>query len=241
MATIAALSDQELEELLAGRTPEGLDDLASLADLAGAVRQRREAEPVPVMGYSLRRALCGPSIPAARHRSLAGLVAAAIGIVAFGAASAANALPAPIQNAVAEASGIVGVQVPHAGSDDLAAIDEPPARVAGFTEAEDEGNEAKVANPPDATPGGATPATPPEPSTGTDGTGSDGAGGHVGGTIEEDAGTGGDKAHDNAGDGAGNGEDKADNAEDRADDDEDDDGSADGTTDARGISPRRGR
>jgi hypothetical protein len=218
MATITELSDPELHELLAGRTPEGLDDLTPLAHLAAAVRRRMEAEPAPVMRYPLRHALSGGTQAATpRYRRLAGLVTAGLGIAAFGAASAANALPAPIQNAVAEAGDLVGVDVPRA--DDDHHVDAPFSGTAGPGEAEDEGNEAK-AGPHHTTPGGATPADPGTPGDQEPSAPAIPPDQNSVSNPNPDSGTADpdDTADDAADDAADNADDDADNAADNADD-----------------------
>jgi hypothetical protein len=163
MAPLSLLNDAELDELLAGRPLEGRPDLAPLADMAAAVTARVRAEPAPVMGYELRRAMAAGSARPARRvqRRILDAVAATVAVFAVGAVSAAGALPSTLQNAVSNAGSVVGISVPRADEADDRARD---AVAPHLGEAEDEGTEVKAAAPPDVTPGGARPADPGTPS-----------------------------------------------------------------------------
>ena len=159
------LTDREVDALLEGATPDDRPDLQTLAELTAAVRSRAEAEPAPVMAYELRQAISARGArPALRsRRRWLDAVAAGAAVFAFGAVSAAGALPAPLQNAVADAGGAVGVALPRA--DDAAPDDAPGIEMAAVAlgEPEDEGTEPKSAAPPSVTPGGAMPADPGVP------------------------------------------------------------------------------
>jgi hypothetical protein len=162
MDRFTPLSDQEIDELLHGRAPEGHADLRPVADLAAAVLARRADEPAPVMGYELRRAISDrarPPVPVLRHPRWRQALAASAAAAAFGVVGVAGALPAPIQDAVADAGRVVGVELPR--SSDVA--DEAPGvetatSVLGDREQGSTGPTA--AAPPDVTPGGAAPADP---------------------------------------------------------------------------------
>ena len=84
-----ALSDDDVDELIAGRSPEGLHDLAPLADVTLALRVRAATEVAPPMGHALRMALADAPATTARHqrsrirRRLSGLAAVGVGMVAF--------------------------------------------------------------------------------------------------------------------------------------------------------------
>jgi hypothetical protein len=156
------LSASELDELFEGQHPDDRPDLRPVADLAVALRARADAEPAPVMRYELRRAIAdhvAPLAPSRVRRRWLGAIAASAALVAFGAVGGAGALPAPLQNAVSSAGGIVGVELPRA---DDAAGDAPGLPVAevilGDSD-EDETGPTAVA-PPHRTPGGAAPADP---------------------------------------------------------------------------------
>jgi hypothetical protein len=158
MGRLALLSDEELEELLAGGPLEGQPDLDLLADVAAAVRSRARAEPAPVMGYELRRALYAAPAPRRTRRRLLDGVAAVAAVVTLGAVSAAGALPAPFQDAVSDAGGLVGISVPSAEP----AVDAPGRELvaARLGEPEDEGTEPKATATPDGLPGGADAGDP---------------------------------------------------------------------------------
>jgi hypothetical protein len=118
MARVTALSDHDVDQLIAGRTPEGMHDLAPVAQVSLALRERTAFEIAPVMGPSLRQALADAPALTTRNtgrirRRLSGMAAAGVGVFALGAATAANALPAPVQAIVSEAGELLGVEVPH--------------------------------------------------------------------------------------------------------------------------------
>jgi len=182
MTRLTTLDEHDVEVLLAGHTPEGMHDLAPIADVTSTLRARAATEVAPAMGTALRRALAeAPAAtpghqPGRTRRPLAALTAAAVGLVAFGVASAANALPAPLQRMVAEAGDLVGVAVPRPDDDDQVVDTEgPDDRPGGTSSGDAEGNDERPGGdgvedtggdntgPPASTPGGATPADPGEP------------------------------------------------------------------------------
>ena len=170
MPAISSLSDEQVDSLLAGHAPEGQDELAPLAEVATAVRWRAAHEPTPVMRYPLRHAVARamlPGEPQSRGRlAHAALSGAAIAVLAV--AGAADALPAPVQDAVADVGALVGIQVPGASDDGGTDIAEgsAPAAQPGFAEDEDDGADPGAARPSSLTPGGAVAADPGTPDDG---------------------------------------------------------------------------
>ena len=164
MPAISSLTDHELDELLAGRTPEGRGELAPLADVAIAVRERTAGEPAPVMAYSLRQAVARGSMPLPRPRRLMPVAVAAFALAGVSLAGAANALPAPVQNMVAEAGDLVGVDIPHSTDDDVVEThDLSTTTDAARPLAEGVGSDAEPKNQSGPTPGGTIPADPGTP------------------------------------------------------------------------------
>lgn len=164
MAHLSALSDRDVDELLAGRVPDGAEELAPLAHIAGSLRARAAAEPVPPMSAELRSQLAAPVRPLEawqRRRARVAAVAAAGALAAasVGAAAAENALPRPIQDAVSSAADLVGVEVPRAAERHS---DAPSTQTPGGAVPADPAGPGAPAEP--ASP--ATPATPP--ATGAD-------------------------------------------------------------------------
>ena len=234
MTAISSLSDEEVDELLDGHTPDGLRDLAPLADVTAALHRRAAEERAPVMRYPLRhavaRAASAPAPP--RPHRIAYSAVGGAALVAFGWAGAAAALPAPVQNAVADVGSLVGVHVPRADDDDPLEVHDHSAvsNPAAVTEAEDEGTQPKAIAPPGTTPGGATPAdpgvpgdltpatpaTPPEPDAGSDAEGAEPpeVDGDDTSVSDGPATPGGDPADDNADDGSDNADDGGDNGDD---------------------------
>ena len=177
MARLTTIDEHDVEVLLAGRAPDGMQDLAPIADVTAALRERAATEKAPAMGTALRQALAEAPAAMARHhagrarRRLAAVTAAAVGLVAFGVASAANALPVPVQRAVAEAGDLVGLAVPRPDGDDQVVDtegpdDTPGGKGSGEAPGDEDrpgGSDVGDTGPPDATPGGATPADPGAP------------------------------------------------------------------------------
>ena len=162
MTAISSLTDEEVDELLAGQAPDGHRELAPLADVATALRERAAHEPVPVMRYPLRHALVRGAAPVEPLRPRR-LVHAAIGgatIALLGLAGGANALPAPMQDAVAKVGDLVGVEVPHPSDDPTELPGGGGARARATPSGSGEGSDLGTGAPPDSTPGGATPADP---------------------------------------------------------------------------------
>jgi hypothetical protein len=165
MTGISSLSDEEVDELLAGHAPTGRADLAPVAAVATSVRRHVAAETAPMIRYPLRHAIGRRAVVVVpRPRPL---VHAAMGaaVTVFALAGAADALPAPVQEAVADVGDLVGVEMPHATDEHhlsahVAAVAIAPNEAA---EEEDEGTEPKPYQRPGAVPEGATPADPGSP------------------------------------------------------------------------------
>ena len=236
MALISTLSDTELDELLEGHTPDGRGELSPLADVAIAVRRRTAVERAPKMTYPLRQAVAQRAAPVTPRRpSLVPVAVGAFGIAGLMLAGAANALPAPIQNVVSDAGGLVGVAIPQADDDVVDTRDggDGPTSNAGSS-GEGDGPEAK-GGPPESTPGGATPADPGTPGDHEPATPAippeQSNGGNTNGTGQGSGNSQGDanaNAHTDGGTGQDNGKDKAPADDGGESDDETDDGQTDG-------------
>ena len=179
MAPVTSLSDHDIDELIAGRTPEGMPDLSPVAQVSAALREWTALENAPAMGSSLRQALADAPASSTRNhmgrirRRLSGMAAVGVGALALGAATAANALPAPVQAAVSEAGQVVGIDLPH--PDDRAndhaeeigpeavidASGQPSSSDAPRTP--DEGRRTDGSTPPATTSAGTEPADPGSP------------------------------------------------------------------------------
>lgn len=130
------LGDAVAEAVLLGRVPKGRPDVAPLAAYFAAVRRDAEDMPAPVAGSELSALLSAgiapfgstPSPRAVAHRpsrrkkmlhvALGTVVGKIVTGTAMAAASvgglgAAGALPAPVQDVVADVAGIVGIDLPE--------------------------------------------------------------------------------------------------------------------------------
>ena len=178
MAHVTSLSDHDIDELIAGRTPEGMHELSPVAQVSLALRERTAFETAPAMGPSLRQALADAPALTARNtgrirRRLSGMAAVGVGALAFGAATAANAL-------VSEAGDVVGLELPHSDDrahdgaenesgpeattpdDDLGHGDDTSTDLGPGAIDEGQPSSADV-GPPPSTPAGTTPADPGTP------------------------------------------------------------------------------
>jgi hypothetical protein len=156
MARFTSLPDHDVDALLEGEVPVGLDDLAPVAEVAGALRRRAAQEVAPPMGEALRAQLAaGNVVPLdgarlVRRPLIGAAAAAAVVLLALVAGASQEVLPDGVQRVVASVAEQVGIDLPSPADDE---VDGTPT---GAT------SEA----PPATTPGGATPADPGTPGDG---------------------------------------------------------------------------
>jgi hypothetical protein len=145
------LSARELEDVLAGRQPDGRVDLAPLAEVAAVLHASREVEPPPPISDGLRAQIDGgvtrqAAAPSAvrrrRHRPrhmqaatpsksraasyrrpAVSLAAAAVLLVGLVMATSRGDLPGDVHSAVADMGSAIGLDMFR--SDDAAPTDEP--------------------------------------------------------------------------------------------------------------------
>ncbi|MFL6204067.1 MAG: hypothetical protein ACJ739_01825 [Acidimicrobiales bacterium] len=166
MTAISTLSEEEVDALVSGHTPVGRGDLAPVAEALTTLRRQVAEEPVPTVGYPLRSAMARRAAPPAPStpRSLA-VTAVASAVTVLALAGAADALPAPVQEAVADVGDLVGVEVPHSSTEH--SLEERGAAAStvhpASTEAEDEGTEPKAERAPLTVPAGAIAPGPGSP------------------------------------------------------------------------------
>lgn len=175
MTMIEMLDEREVDALLGGTAPA--EELAPVAAVVTALRERAAAEPAPPMSPELRTQLYAPPVVslhahrAARFALVRAAVAAAVAVLALvGVGAAQNRLPSGVQDVVSSTADLVGLDVPrsderHAtddGSDD-GTSDEVPStegtEAPGSTERQDQGDPGHEGT----TPGGASPADPGTP------------------------------------------------------------------------------
>lgn len=182
MARFAQLDDAAVDDLLHGEIPVGHDDLAPVAELAAAVRQRATAHG-PEIGPALRSQIqARPHVPprfaATARRRLRLVTAAAAALMIVGVAATQNALPAAAQRFVSDAADLVGLHVPRpeegrgqapedsdepSGSTEPTDATDPPTTAGGAQSSTPGDGPSSTGGPPDETPGGATPADPGSP------------------------------------------------------------------------------
>jgi hypothetical protein len=187
MTRFAELDEAAVEDLLRGDTPVGCDDLAPVAQLTTAVRQRATAVS-PTMGPALRaqiqqpRPVVPPRHVGSRRRLQAAVAAVTLAVV--GVAAAQNALPAAAQRFVAAAADLVGLDVPRPDervpdpsspatdasstdptdpTDPTGPTERPDGRATNGDDPAGRDTPAGTDRPPEETPGGATPADPGTP------------------------------------------------------------------------------
>jgi hypothetical protein len=185
MARFAELDDAAVDDLLHGETPLGHDDLAPVAELAAAVRQRATARG-PEMGPALRSQIqARPHVPprfaATARRRLRLVTAAAAALMIVGVAAAQNALPASAQRFVSDAAELVGLDVPRpeegrgqapedtggpSGSTEPTDATETPVTAGEAPSGTPGEGPSSTGGPPEETPGGAIPADPGTPGDG---------------------------------------------------------------------------
>lgn len=161
MVRIGELEERQVDDLVAGVTPAGCDDLDAVAAFAARLRREVQASPPPPMSADLRSRVARgwPSRP--RRRALAGVVVAgSLAVGSMSAAAAQGVLPDPVQRAVARAAAVVGWHVP----DPEDGSTERP----GAPDAEEDGSTPPSA--PDGQPGDRTTPGTDQP-TGADGPG----------------------------------------------------------------------
>ena len=134
MALFRTLPDEEVDDLLAGRSTAS-DAVDGLVDVVAVLRADAHRHGAPQMRGALRRQINAPA-PAApgtsrrRRRLVAGGVLGILfGTSAIGAASAQNVLPASLLDAASSAAGFVGIDIPRAAERDV--DDDAPAGVGG--------------------------------------------------------------------------------------------------------------
>jgi hypothetical protein len=152
------LSARELEDVLAGRQPDGRADLAPLAEVAAVLHASREVEPPPPISDSLRAQLDGGvtrpattvgvrrrrhrprhmqavapsgSRAATYRRPLVSVAAAAVLLVGLVLATSRGHLPGDVHSAVADMGSAIGLDLFR--SDDAAPADEPPPTTTSST------------------------------------------------------------------------------------------------------------
>jgi hypothetical protein len=152
------LSARELEDVLAGRQPDGRADLAPLAEVAAVLHASREVEPPPPISDSLRAQIDGGPRPATaasavrrrRHRPrhmqvvtrsgsraatyrrpVVSLAAAAVLLVGLVLATSQGHLPGDVHSAVADMGSAIGLDLFR--SDDAAPTDEPSTTTTSST------------------------------------------------------------------------------------------------------------
>jgi hypothetical protein len=182
MTMFSALDDASVDALLDGRAlPDG--ELHDVAEVVERLRASARREPVPPVSAALRAQLRGANVVpfgpalAARRSMRRGVLAAAAAaaVVLVGVGADQNRLPANVQDVVASAAELVGVDVPTS--------DERPAAGVGSTQSSE-----GAGGTDGSTPGGATPADPGErgdhqpatPAVPPEHAGSDNANGGVG-------------------------------------------------------------
>jgi hypothetical protein len=153
------LSARELEDVLAGRQPDGRADLAPLAEVTAMLHASREVEPAPPISDSLRAQIDGgvtrqaaansavrrrrhrprhmqaatPSdSPAATYRRpLVSLAAAAVLLVGLVLVTSRGHLPGDVHSAVADMGSAIGLDLFR--SDDAAPAEDPPPTTTSST------------------------------------------------------------------------------------------------------------
>jgi hypothetical protein len=225
MARFAELDDAAVDDLLRGETPIGHDDLAPIAEIAAAVRQRATARG-PEIGPALRSQIqARPHVPpryaATARRRLRLVTAAAAALMIVGVAATQNALPAAAQRFVSDAADLVGLDVPRpderrgqapedtgepSESTDPTDASEPPVTTGGAPSGTPGDGPSSTGGPPEETPGGATPADPGTPGDGEPATPATPPAQSNGGNA---SGGSADNANSGKGDGSGAGRDTA--------------------------------
>ncbi len=156
MARFTELPDHEVDALLGGSVPEGLGDLAPVAEVAAALRQRAQLEEAPPMSAALRAQLDGATVvPIDRARLvrrplLGAAAAAAVVLLALVLGASQEVLPDSVQRVVSSVADRIGLDLP---SPDDELDDSVPASAESDAPGETPGE----------TPGGATPADPGDP------------------------------------------------------------------------------
>jgi len=145
------LTDEQIEQLLAGRTPEGLSSLGNVADVVAQLASASASEiPDQLASDHITRAAAvagsaPDAIPAAaaaspnrsrrllRRFALSGLFSSlaakmvlgtAVALAATAGAAAAGILPDPIQSVAADAAEIIGIDIPDPDDNTLGTL--PP-------------------------------------------------------------------------------------------------------------------
>ncbi len=111
------LDDEMVADLLAGRTPSretpGLEEVAALLGRAGTLPSTSASPPEELLLAMVEGALGGRSQGSRLFIAKIAAVSASVLFAATGVAAAANRLPAPVQDAVAQAVEHVGVHLPE--------------------------------------------------------------------------------------------------------------------------------